>query len=199
MTITYQVSVRRTEPGRGEFLSRLFGVFGEQAVQHWCRQSQTLYENLGRPTLREAGKSKPWCTLDFTLRRRDTSQAFVAEMKCELQYQGYRFLRLTNITQLEHHTEAPSPAFRWFLRLARNPEAFDVRVMNKQVAIDGAILIWGAVTPKGREAVMAEHNIADVLSVEDMVSDLRKWQPAEWMELVGRRRHWCNELFDFLV
>ena len=65
---------RQAELGRAAFLSRLLGLFSEQVVQHWCRYPAAAYENLGRPTLREAGTRSPWQTLDFTLRHRGTGQ-----------------------------------------------------------------------------------------------------------------------------
>lgn len=195
-TCDFDEFFRRPELGRGEFLSRLFGIFSEQVTRHWCRCPESSYEDLGRPTLRETGTQKPWYTLDFTLRSRDTNQIFMAEMKCWLQYQGFSFLRLINAGQLTHNQPT---AFQWFLRLAREPSVFDVRVANKPVAIDGAVLIWSAITPEGRDAVMTEFGIADVLSVEAMVRDLQVWRPANWIEFVSQRRRWCNELFDVLA
>jgi len=189
---------RQPEQGRSAFLSRLFGLFNEDVVKCWCQCPQATYASLGRPTLREVAAPNTFTTLDFTLQHSKTKQTFVAEMKCELQFENYRYLRLTNAQQLEHHSKARSVAFRWFLRSASAPKVFDVRVDGKPVPVDGAILIWGAITPQGRDEVMKGHGIADVLSIEDMLCDLREWQPTEWLERVSRLRRWSNELFDFL-
>jgi hypothetical protein len=53
---------RRPEAGRGAYLSRLFAFFSEEVV------------------------------LDFTLERRSDGRTFVAELKCEIEFEGYRYL-----------------------------------------------------------------------------------------------------------
>lgn len=135
-------------------------------------------------------------TLDFTLRHRETGRVFVAEMKCELEFENYRYLQLTGAWQLKHHQK---PAFQKFLRLARDPGAFAVQVGGREVRVSGAILIWGKVTLEGRSAVIAAYGFADVLSVETMVNDLHGWKPAGWVEMLEQLRHWSNELFDSLA
>lgn len=82
-------------------------------------------------------------TLDLTLRHRETGKIFVAEMECELEFKNYRYLRLTGAWQVQHHWSA---AFRKFLQLARDPETFEARVGGRQMQIDGATLIWSAVS-----------------------------------------------------
>ncbi len=82
-------------PQRDKFLSRLPGIFSEEVVHHWCQCSQSTYENLGRPTLRPLDKNKRY-TLDFTLRKRTSSERFVAEMKCWPEYENYYYLRITS-------------------------------------------------------------------------------------------------------
>lgn len=61
-------------------------------------------------------------TLDFTLRNRETGKVFVAEMKCELEFKNYRYLRLIGAW---HHRGA---AVQKFLRLAKDPGVFEMRV-----------------------------------------------------------------------
>ncbi len=117
-------------------------------------------------------------------------------MKCELEYDGYRYLRLTSTNQLRHHT---SPAFGKFLCAASDPTALDVRRKGKPECVDGAILVWGAVAPEGRQAVMSEYGFADVLSAEAMLADLAIWAPIGWTDLVNRHRSWTDELFDLLA
>ena len=43
-----------------------------------------------------------------------------------------------------------------------------------------------------------KYGFADVLSVEQMLEDLARWQPKAWADWVGRRRHWTDELFDWV-
>ncbi|MGB9825194.1 MAG: hypothetical protein ACPLRU_00855 [Desulfofundulus sp.] len=195
MTVEFQRIFCTRNPARDKFLSRLFGLFSEEVVRHWCRCPAAPYEDLGRPTLRARGETRGH-TLDFTLRHRETGRVFVAEMKCELEFENYRYLQLTGAWQLKHHQK---PAFQKFLRLARDPGAFAVQVGGREVQVSGAILIWGKVTVEGRSAVIAEYAFADVLSVETMVNDLREWKPAGWAEILEQLRHWSEELFDSLA
>lgn len=191
---------KSTEQARDAFLSRLFGLFNEDVVRNWCRCPQAPYEDLGRPTLWKKGSPTLHPTLDFTLRERALGgRTFVAEMKCELQYEGYKYLRLTDAGQLTHHAKAPGIAFKWFLESALAPGAFDVRVAGKPVLVDGTILIWGAVAPEGSAAVNDAYGISAILSVEAMIRDLRRWQPAHWVARVRQLRLWANQLFDVLA
>jgi hypothetical protein len=193
--VNFEDIFRSSEPSRDKYLSRLFALFSEQAVRAWCACPDAPYEDLGRPTLYQSCQTRGH-TLDFTMRRRDSGKKYVSELKCELEYDGYRYLRLRSADQLRHHT---SPAFEKFLRTAKDPTAFDVRCKGHSEAVDGAILIWGAVAPEGHEVVMREFAFADVLSVEKILEDLRVWAPAAWTDLISRHRNWTNELFDFLV
>jgi hypothetical protein len=182
-------------PARDKFLSRLFGLFGEEVVHHWCAQDQARYEDLGRPTLWAPAASRGH-TLDFTLRDRDSGRTYVAELKCELEYENYKYLRLVNTVQLRANKR--SPAFAAFLEIARAPNAYAVRVAGREKPVDGAILVWGATTPEGRAAVIAERGFADVLSVEHMLHDLRAWEADSWSRRVDELRSWSDYLYDFL-
>lgn len=195
MAIQFAEIFHTKNPVRDKFLSRLFGLFNEEIVRHWCRCLATPFEDLGRPTLRATGEARGH-TLDFTLQHRETGKVFVAEMKCELEFENYRYLQLSGAWQLQRHRNT---AFQKFLHLAKNAEAFVVRVDGREVPVDGAILIWGAVTPEGRSAVMAEYGFAHILSVEEMLNDLRRWKTSEWIERIGQLKHWSNELFDYLI
>lgn len=186
---------RSQEPARDKYLARLFGLFSEQVVRAWSAYPEAPYEDLGRPTLCDPGQVRG-STLDFTLQRRESGETYAAELKCELEYDNYRYLRLENTDQLRHHT---STAFERFLRLAKDPAGFDVRRGGKPHPVDGAILIWGAVAPEGRDVVIAHYGFADVLSIEGMLADLYRWEPVEWAEFAGRYSGWTNELYEFLA
>lgn len=193
---TFDELFRSPQARRDKFLSRLFGLFSEEVVRHWCAVPEAPYDDLGRPTIWDESGTPRYHTLDFTLRDRSTGRTFASEMKCELEFEGYRYLRLVEPGQVVHHKSA---AFVKFLRLARDPGALEVRIGGRPTQVDGAVLVWGALTSEGREAVMAEYGLADVLSVEDMVRDLNRWRPAEWQERVADLRGWSGELFDALA
>jgi hypothetical protein len=185
---------RTSSRPRDKFLSRLLGLFGEEIVRLWAAQDGAPYRDLGRPTLwvpDGSGRS----TLDFTFESRASGDIFVAEMKCELEFENYRYLTLTANSQLSHHQAL---AFRRFLAFAREPNAFVVKVNAKPVAASGAILAWGAVTAQGRLDVQQTTGISDVLSLENMIGDLQAWGVAAYEELLAERAAWCGYLFESL-
>ncbi len=200
MKSQFESIFKTSNPARDKYLARLFGLFNEEVVQNWCACPTAPYENLGRPTLWISGKRGS--TLDFTLRLRDTGEIFIAEMKCWLEFDNYRYLRLVDSVQLQRivNQKLAGSAFQEFLQLAQNPTIFDVRVGSRPLPnlVSGAILIWGATSDSGRKAVIADYNFADVLSVETMLDDLHIWMPTRWTERINQLRQWSEELFAFL-
>ena len=150
---------------------------------------------MGRPTLKLPGEARGY-TLDFTLQRQATGQVFVSEMKCWLEYEGYKYLRLQGPDQLRGIS---GKAFARFLDFARTPSQYLVQVKGKPTPVDGAILIWGAISDEGRQSVMGEHGLSDLLSVEAMLDDLRTARSEGWDRRVGELREWSEQLFDYLA
>lgn len=74
-----------------------------------------------------------------------------------------------------------------------------MRVNGRPLEASGAILIWGATTAAGREAVIDAYGFADVLSVEAMLDDLREWADPSWRAMVNELREWSVGLFDGLL
>jgi hypothetical protein len=186
---------RPSAPGsRGKFLSRVFGIFSEEIVRIWATDSRAPFEDLGRPTLRMDGEDG-YSTLDFTFRSRETGRIYPAEMKCEIEYQDYRYLVLTAVDQLKHHTK---PAFAALLAAASRKSGLRAFVQRQEVAVDGAVLVWGAATDVGRAAVMGGKGFFAVLTVADMIADLQMWRSEPYRALLDERRAWSNELYDAL-
>src|SRR6266496_4310513 len=104
-TSTLEHLFRSSSSSRDKFLSRLFGIFSEDIVRIWCNDPRSPYENIGRPTIKPAVGGKGY-TLDFALRREQTGAIFISEMKCELEYEGYKYLVLASPSQLKHHKGA---------------------------------------------------------------------------------------------
>jgi hypothetical protein len=180
---------------RGKYLARVFGIFSEELVRIWAADPRAPYEDLGRPTLRMAG-APSGSTLDFTLRSRTTGKVYVAEMKCEIEYQNYKYFVLTEPRQLDHHNK---PAFAAFQAAAvRSPEV-RIYVDKKEISVDGGILIWGAATPEGRTQAMAQKGFSAVLTVQEIIDDLRTWKSAPFQSLLTLRRAWSNEMYDALL
>ena len=185
---------RSDAPARDKFLSRLFGIFNEEIVRCWCNDTHSPYENLGRPTITNSNTGH-FHTLDFTFRSRDSGQVYVGEMKCELEYENYRFLTFDSPSQLQHHM---GDAFKLFLAAATSPGICRVNVQGKPRSIDGAILVWGRCTPQGQASVVKKYGLYTVLTVENIVRDLLQWQSEEFEELVATKERWCHNLFTSL-
>lgn len=198
MTQHFRSIFRReaSSPARAKFLSRIFGIFSEEIVSLWANDRRAPYENLGRPTVKSPGNDRGY-TLDFTLRERSSGNIYVAEMKCEIEYQNFKYFVLERTEQLEHHTK---PAFDAFLKAAKADHSEQaVYVDGKRIDTHGAILIWGSVTPEGKQAVMASKGFHDVLLIAEICRDLSSWNHAEFKTLVAQRQDWCNELFSGLL
>lgn len=120
----------------------------------------------------------------------------MAELKCELEFQGYRYLRLVSSSQLKHHT---GRAFTRFLDLAKNPDRYTATVNGKVIPIVGAILIWGSITPQGRASVISDKGLAEVLSLEEITNDLLNRGNGTYTDLIQHRVNWCQHLFSGLA
>ena len=180
---------------RGKFLSRVFGIFSEEIVLLWGNDRRAPYESLGRPTIKAAGDQRGH-TLDFTLRERSTDKVYVAEMKCEIEFQKYKYFVLERVDQLEHHGK---PAFAALLKVAvRSPDQA-VYVGGKRIDVDGAILIWGCATVEGRKAVIDAKRFHDVLTIEQICKDLSSWRHEGYGDFLAERHRWCSELFTCLL
>ena len=179
---------------RDKFIARLFGIFNEEIVRIWCKAPWSPYCDLGRPRVVPPRGQKGY-TLDYTLESKDGS-IFVAEMKCWVGYQGYQYLTLNNVKQLE---ELEGPAFNAFLDVAKNPSRCKVSVKGESQAVNGAILIWGDVDDSARTAIRRTHKIKDVLSLKVIIDELvaRKHQP--YFEFLKKRLGWCEHLFQGLA
>ncbi len=179
-------------PARAKLLSRVFGIFSEEIVRIWANDERSPYLHLGRPTIKPTDEGKGF-TLDFALKSRSTGYVYVTEMKCEIEYQNFRYFVLEEKEQLNHHNK---PAFKVFLDTARCASTQVVTVDGKQIKIDGAILIWGAATPQGKRTVIESTGMHDVLAVADICHDLVNWGNVEYKDLLATRGLWCAELFE---
>lgn len=179
---------------RGKFLSRIFGIFSEDIVRLWAADDRSPYQDIGRPTVKQDGIEKGY-TLDFTLRHTETGKTYVTELKCEIEYQNYRYLVLTETNQLKHHCK---PAFSALLGVAQKKDGYSVKVGGEKIEVDGALLIWGAATDDGRKSVRDSYGFADILTMADIINDLQKWKHEGFNKLIEDRRGWTSELFDRL-
>ena len=184
--------LRSGRPRKGSFLSRMFGIFNEEIIRIWARDPRSAYNiHAKRPTL--YGPSGRY-TLDFLFESH--GELFVSEMKCEIQYQGYRYWRLEDSSQLAHHVK---PAFQLFLQSAKDPLSLSLAVRaGESVTVNGAILVWGAATDMGIRTVKEEFGFHDVLTIESCVNELAAWENDEYKAFLNELEQWSSELFDAL-
>ncbi|MFC1799289.1 hypothetical protein ACFL2Z_00040 [Candidatus Eisenbacteria bacterium] len=182
---------------RDNFLSRVFGIFNEEVVRCWCRCSQAKYEDLGRPVIRLQGERHP-AVLDFTFKSRPDGRVYVGEMKCEMAFENYKYLVLSSPAKLDHHLKYSKKAFSRFLDIASGSTQYAVTVKGQEAAVSGSILVWGSITDDGRRAVMEKYKLADVLSLECMISDLLDWEDQAYIALIREKSQWCREMYDGL-
>ena len=67
---------------------------------------------------------------------------------------------------------------------------------RKEIEIDGAILIWGAATPEGRQDVLDAKGFFEVLTMADIIRDLIAWNHETYKALIEERKSWANDLFQ---
>jgi hypothetical protein len=159
------------------------------------RHRDWRYKDRGRPTLRETNGTRVH-TLDFALEDRETGHVFVAEMKCEIEYQNFKYLVLESDAQLEHHTK---PAFEAFLQAARPSSDWKVFVNQGEIPIHGAILIWGDASKEGKAQVKNLRGFHEVLTIAEICNDLRKWECEKYRDFLEKRQRWCDEMFSGLL
>jgi len=176
---------------KGSYLSRIIGIFNEEIIRIWAQDQRSSYDILEkRPTLYEEGK--PY-TLDFLLVQ--NGHAFVSEMKCEIQYQKYRFWKLTDPDQLDHHKN--KKAFELFLRLSQDPSSVLVKA-GGEIEVRGTVLVWGSASIDGIEAVKEHYGFSDVLTLEGCINDLVSWNNENYLRLLTEREEWSASLFSAL-
>lgn len=178
---------------RDKFLSRIFGIFNEEIIRIWCNNSNSPFIDLGRPTVYDNdGKSY---TLDFLLKD-SVGNVFLTEMKCEIEYQKYKYFTLSKIEQLKHHSN--KRAFQLFLEISHKPDLYKVKCNSKVIEISGSALVWGKVSEMGEQAVKHEFGLSHIISTESVVGDLVKWQDQSYFDLIEMHELWCQQLFSGL-
>jgi len=142
------------------------------------------------------GEEGKYCILDFLLKDKK-GELFVTEMKCEIEYQRYKFFTLSDPEQIVHHNKN---AFRKFLQLGQNPNQYTVKVKGEEKpCIKGIALIWGRVDQEKKHLISSEYNISHILCLEAITNDLLNWNDSNYKNLIEDRMTWMEELFNGLV
>lgn len=183
-----------TNSKRDKFLSRLFGIFSEDIVRYWCNNKNSKYSDMGRPTLWAGNQHFP--PLDFSFRDH-SGKTFIGEQKCELEYQGYQYLELSSLNQVERHQREKS-AFRRFLDMAKDPESYTVKINRSVEFVHGAILVWGRINKNKKNEIKKYFHLHDILTIEEMVNDLIKWKDPDYFEYINTKYIWMTDLMSKL-
>jgi uncharacterized HAD superfamily protein len=183
---------------RDKFISRFLGIFSENIARIYFSSRYSDYKDLGRPTIKKKNSSDRGSTLDFTLENKETKKIYICEMKCELQFENYKYLELNDIEQIRHHIEHKE-AFRRFLDLALNKEQYIVNVTKankKDINIDGIILLWGKIAEEEMETIKKEYKLFDVLSLEKMINKMIEKKYSEYNDFINEKEEWVKYFFE---
>ncbi|MEX1253991.1 MAG: hypothetical protein WEE64_06600 [Dehalococcoidia bacterium] len=192
--VSFERLFKSDDPPRDKFLSRLFGIFGEEFVRIWASCDWAPYEDLGRPTARPDGDARGM-TLDFALRSRRDGRVFMTEMKCPLERRKYTYLTLTEQSQ---HAIFANDTFQRFFALAGRAKDLEMWGKRRRLKTSGAILVWGSATAGGKRALIDRVGLHDVLSLEDIIDDLIRHAVPEYLALLNERAAWCEDMFGVL-
>jgi len=61
------------------------------------------------------------------------------------------------------------------------------------------ILIWGAVNESKKQDIISTYGFEDILSLENIISELIYTQNAEYADFIQEKSIWCEELFGYLL
>ena len=183
------------EQPKGKFLSRFFGIFSEEIIRIWARDKRCKYIDLGRPTIINPEKGTRF-TIDFCLQNKSTGLSYASEMKCEIEYQDYKYFILNSPNQLVHHNKE---AFKEFLTITKSPKSRTITIRGTEKEISGGILIWGAGTENGFSETKEYFGFNDVIFVSDVIRDLIEWKNQEYLNLIYQYRNWVNQFSSDLT
>ena len=178
---------------RDKFLSRIFAIFNEEIIRIWCENKNSPFIDLGRPTVYD-NDGKHY-TLDFLLQD-NKGNIFLTEMKCEIEYQKYKYLTLSKTEQLKHHTA--KRAFQLFLEIATKQDSYKIKCNSELVKVSGSALVWGKVSSGDSKTVSRDLSLSHIISTESVVSDLVEWQDQNYLDLIEKHELWCHQLFTGL-
>lgn len=179
---------------RDKFLSRVFGIFNEEIIRIWCENDKSPLQDMGRPTIYD--KDGKQYTLDF-LFKDEENRLFVAEMKCEIEYQKYKFLTLQDQNQLKHHQN--KRAFQLFLEIAEDPNRYDIKCNKELIKVNGTALIWGRTSTEGIHNIRNSFAISHIFSAESIIADLMRWNDQNYLDFIRQYDTWSSSLFSGLL
>jgi hypothetical protein len=194
MSTSFPDFFRTPNRSRDRYIARLFALFSDEAVRYWCEAKLGPYEYLGRPVLKAVELERP-VSLDFALKERATGKVYAALQRALVEFDDYRYLTLRDGGQLIH---LPDKNFQHFLKFAEHPGSYRVELKGRYIDASGAVLVWASATPEGRASAKSLYGFADILSLEELLAQLRTKMPQQWKNRLGELKSWNTQLLDFL-
>lgn len=84
----------------------------------------------------------------------------------------------------------PKLAFQRFLNVSKHPKSLKVKTKGMKVEADGGILIWGKVDKYKKQEICDLYGFFDILSLEDIISDLIRTKNKEYKEFLSTLHQW---------
>lgn len=187
---------------QANFLSRIIGIFSEDVVRFWLENKKCKYNFLGRPQVWTENDSKKY-SLDYLLQDKKTKKCYIAEQKC---FFGFKDGKLKKISEAETFSivfdkwsnEKRNHTVAWARFIEFNNDSH-VSIKNKKCDVSGKILVWASCDKKAKKDFQKKHNIFDVVSFEQVIRDLNKWEDRKYLGFLKDRKKWINQLFNSLT
>ena len=182
-----------------DFLSRFFGIFNKEIVRFWLRDhNNSKYEDLGRSTIYNT-KGEKIATLDFTLRNKATGQNYLAEQKYWFGFQNGNLTTISEensfwvrFSKWSNKNYKSKPA--WKVLIEKDKTNWIVKTQKIKTAISGSILIWADYNEAGKSRMISEYGFHDVVSLKEIVQDLKNWNNQDYIRYISGIKHWTEEL-----
>lgn len=189
------------------FLSKIFATFNQDIIKIWCdNPNNKQYNYVSREPIIVVGEERT--RLDHLLEK--NGKNFIVEQKNFFGYKGGLitiidddpiFLKNFDSWSNSKNKDQKSQAWQKFssLHFKKNLEPF-VKLKNGEIKIiHGKILIWSKGTKEGKKILKHKLYLNDILTIEDMVIDLKKWGDADFKKLLKEKKKWINNLFSELI
>ena len=174
-------------PERNHFTISVFNLFSQEIVECWVQDSHSPFTDRGKGSLRKSGASRG-IGLDLAVEYR--KQVYGMLLRCDLEADK----PLTNPAQIVQDTKS----FKLLLDAAATPTKYTVLIDSKKHDLGGVILVWSSVDEKAVRAARRQYALADILSLEQIISDLIAWGNRDFQMLLDRRVAWSHDLFKAL-
>jgi hypothetical protein len=196
--MNYDTLFSSLDKERNNFIARTLGIFSEHLVHFWTANNKCEFENIGRPDIFDKNCKKV-AQLDFTLKNRETGKFYIVELKNLVAYNNGRIRNMTNEDSFNRsfkswHTSKTNQTPAWKI-FSGKLDDYTVKVKGKPLPEFGKILIWAKINAETKSHFCSTLSIDEILSFEQIHTDLISWKDNSYIEWLNNRIAWTNELF----